>query len=174
MGISTSARRASSSVAAALPTPSATMRVEPRISLSSRPLPSSMPTERLRLSAPVAVSIRSPTPARPARFRGARRARRPVASSPQARASPARPSVLVPSPRPSDSRRDRDYIFHRAGDFRADHVIVGVEPKSWTGKFLLNFGREPGVRRRENHRCGISGGNFDGKAWTGEHGDARR
>ena len=101
IGISTRNLRANSTVAAVVPTPSATMRIALRMSASFRPLPNSTPTERLRLSAPVQVSTRSPIPARPARV--SRCPPRAVAS----RVISARPRVIraamvfEPSPSPS-------------------------------------------------------------------------
>src|SRR5688500_9158217 len=67
IGIVTATRAARATVLRALRTPSAMVSVPVRISCSERPFPTSTPTARLRLRAPVQVSTRSPIPASPAK-----------------------------------------------------------------------------------------------------------
>ena len=82
-------------------TPSATIFISPRTVSRGRPLPSSRPTLRLRLSPPVQVNTRSPRPLKPARV-----SRRPPSAHAK-RVISARPLVIKPAralfPRPSDS-----------------------------------------------------------------------
>ena len=132
--------------APAVPTPSATMCMPASISSSERPLPSSMPTCRLRLSAPVQVSTRSPRPASPLNVSG----RAPSATA--RRVISARPRVISAAKRVgteaqplAGARRDGDHIFHRAGEFDAEHVVVGVQAKIRRGEFLLKFSGEGDV-----------------------------
>src|SRR5512143_800272 len=70
IGSSTPCRSPSATAVRAVVTPSATVLRLARISSSRRPCPSSTPSVRLRESAPVAVSTRSPRPASPAKVSG--------------------------------------------------------------------------------------------------------
>src|SRR5438034_596710 len=101
IGSSTPWRRPRSTAARAVLTPSATDCFPARAASSVRPCPIATPRLRLRDSAPVAVRIRSPIPASPAKVSG---------SAPNAtpnRVISARPRViraarvLEPNPRPS-------------------------------------------------------------------------
>ena len=71
------------------------------------------------------------------------------------------------------SRRDGDHVFYRAGNLGADHIVVGVEPESRSGEFLLDFRGQRRVRRCENNHRGVALGDFDRKTRSGENGDAR-
>ena len=140
MGISTPCWRARASVAAVVPTPSAIMRMCPRISASGRPRPSSTPTERLRLSDPVAVSTRSPNPARPESV--SRRPPMAVANLVISARPPSTRAAMVFAPKPSPAHtpgRDSDHVLHGAAEFDAHNVVVGVEAQRRPGELCLHF-----------------------------------
>src|SRR5579884_1293304 len=69
IGMLTPTLRAKSTAADTVSTPSATILIDWTISASGRPLANSNPTVRFRLSSPVHVSTRSPSPAKPASVR---------------------------------------------------------------------------------------------------------
>src|SRR5687768_5354920 len=102
IGISTPSRCASASALFVVATPSATVCFPASASSSVFPCPTSRPTARFRLSAPVHVSTRSPMPARPANVD----ARAPMATP--SRVISARPRVMSAArellPRPTPSR----------------------------------------------------------------------
>src|SRR3989442_10884645 len=100
IGISMSCRRPRATTARVVATPSAIMRMPARMSCSFRPRPTSNPTERLRLKAPVQVRTRSPAPAKPAKVAG-----RPPRRVPERAISPLprvirAPRLFLPKPSP--------------------------------------------------------------------------
>src|SRR6266566_3314969 len=84
------------------------------VSASKRLLPSSTPTERFRLSPPVAVSTRSPRPARPAsvsRLPPRATARRVISERPRVITAAI---VFAPKPRPAQTPAARAITFFTA------------------------------------------------------------
>ena len=127
-------------------TPSATIFMPATTSARRRPRASSMPTWRLRLSVPVQVSTRSPSPLSPAGV-----SRRPPAAH-ASRVISARPARderrqrVVAEPEPfDDARRDRDDVLHRAADLDADDVGRSVEPEVRPAELRLHQLASPDV-----------------------------
>ena len=111
-------------------TPSATVSLPASAASSDAPFPISMPSARLRLSAPVHVSTRSPTPASPANV-AALRAERDA--EPRHLVQPARDErrarVEAEPHAFDDARRDRHDVLERAAELDADDVVVRVDAK---------------------------------------------
>ena len=123
-----------------MPTPSATMLMPARISSSERPLPSSKPTWRLRLSAPLQVRTRSPRPARPLSVSGLAPKLDGQARHLRQAARDQRRQRIRAKAQPLASACGNGHdIFHRAGELHAEHVVVGVQAKSRSGKFFLKI-----------------------------------
>ena len=104
-----------------------------------RPRPSSMPTWRLRLRAPVQVSTRSPRPVRPASV-----SRRPPSAlrQPGDLGEAARDQAgqrVVPEAEPfDDAGGDRDHVLQRRPNLDADDVVGRVEAEEAAAELRLH------------------------------------
>ena len=95
---------------------------------SVRPLASSMPTLRFRLSSPVHVSTRSPRPASPASVAGSPAHGRGETGDLRQSAGDQRGGRIVAEPKSlADAGPDRDGVLERGADLDADRIVVGIQ-----------------------------------------------
>ena len=61
---------------------------------------------------------------------------------------------------------DGDHVFHRAAEFDADDVVVGVEAKRRPGELFLHAAATSRMRGGDDHGRGVSARNFECESWA--------
>ena len=174
MGISTPARRASSRAAAQVFTPSAIILVVARIFSIARPRPSSTPTARFRLSAPLQVRTRSPMPASPAKVsRCPPKAQTSRVISARPRVSNAA-TVFAPKPSPSQTPAAMAITFFSA-PANSTPITSSLVYRRNVGpeNSCLQLGGKRGVARGDHDGRRVASSDFAREGRAGEDRDAQ-
>src|SRR5271166_1219690 len=67
------------------------------------------------------------------------------------------------------SRGNGHHVFHGAGKFHAEHVVVGVQPEGRACEFFLEESRKRVIKRGENHGSRLAARGFEGKRRAGKN-----